>query len=95
MCLETLKTYKECSCKHYQYNPCTGFLKEAPDGGFEERKRMFFETCKKKCGKRGERKAGTCEKVGCKGLRDSNRRGRDIRRWEWKEHEWGDLEAIR
>ena len=33
---------------------------------------MFFETCKKKSGKREERKAGTCEKVGCKGLKGSN-----------------------
>jgi hypothetical protein len=74
MCLEPLRTYQKCSYKHYQYKPCTGFLKEAPDDGFEGRKRMFCETCKKKCGKREEKKAGTCENVGCKGLRDSNAR---------------------
>jgi hypothetical protein len=70
MCVETLETYKECSCKSYAYNPCSGFLRSAPDDVFADSKKLCFERCNRKVGKRGKVRKGTCGRPACKGQVD-------------------------
>ena len=84
MCIEILSTYKDCSCKYSRHKPCSGFLKLAPDDGFEVGRRCFAEGCRKREGKR-EVRDGACAEAGCLGRRGTEA-GEALltteRRWE-------------